>query len=488
MLTHYINYSIPPDEATWIDRVERGCLALEKDCPYGPLMTAVSADKPDKPITDRQQYLRIRSKPSARLFTLDNGKKGCIRESAHAEHRYVQVGGRFNGPSKLVYDFGITYQTETWPECERIFVSVGDAVEAYSAQITPTAAARTLYAYHGVASGHSAFLNRSDDVKEAETLAIALAAIGRHLPHLNVPPPFVLRDSPAQPKELGWLNYWSPQTCEYLGFPDPERDQDLLANSYQTASGAWLVKLCPEPLDLGRADHLSIFADTYARFPRLGIRAVAKIIATPIPLSYPQNTAFIHEGDPYRIIDRLVPYLHEHGLKAVDRPPTNAGTNTITMVLIRGASGWTAIKCIPEDYLAGNWTGTSESRLAQICSAVGRGGFMLSAFNQIEAVMIEADGSGRTHVSGFRETAASDGDSSSARAAENPTPISFEWLPISTDMFNLDDCGQLAQQIYEELAGKNSDLCDNATFESALGEKVLQERQCIRIFFAPIKL
>lgn len=486
MLTHYINYSIPPDEATWIDRIERGCLALEKDCPYSPLMTAVSADKPDKPITDRQQYLRIRSKHSARLFTLDNGKKGCIRESAYAEHRYVQVGGRFNGPSKLVYDFGITYQSETWPECERIFVSVGDAVEAYSAQITPTAAARTLYAYHGVASGHSAFLNRSDDVKEAETLAIAVASIGRQLPYLSVPPPFVLRDNPAQPKELGWINYWSPQTCEYLGFPDRERDKDLLANSYRTASGAWLVKLCPEPLDLSRADHLSIFADTYARFPKLGIRAAAKISAMPTPLTYPQNTAFIREGDPWRIIDRLVPYLQAHGLKAVERPPKNADT-TIIIALIRGASDWTAIKCIPEEFLASNWPGASESRLAELCSTVGSGGFMLSVYTPIEAVMIEADGSGRTHISGFREMGTSDDDSLLAMAAESPTPISFEWLPISADMFNLDDCGQLAQQIYEELAGKNADLCDNAFFESALDGKVLQERQCIKIFFASTK-
>jgi hypothetical protein len=397
---HRLTYAISPDRETWVDRVERGCLALEAACRSSPLMTSQEAEKADRSVADRRKYFRARLTRSGWPFDLTNGRSGRIKPGGEsADNTYVGAGGQFYEPGQIVYRFNISFHTDEWSECERIFVSVGDAVQAYSAQITPEAATQTLRAFHSVGSGHS---SSPQIVQEAATLSTALAAIGRQLPRLNDPPPLVVRAHPAQPKELGWINYWSAQTCEYLGFPDSQRDRDLLAHSYRAPAGAWLVKLCPEPLDLSRREHLSIFADTYARFPKLGIRAVEKKSHEALPMSYPQNTAFIHEHNLSYIVDLFVPFLRDRGLQVVERVPKGE-TQSVTVGLFPGASDWTNIKTIPQEFLAEKPPGVEEPRLFELCRAIKREGFMLNVYNQIEAVLLETDGAGRTHVSGFRE-------------------------------------------------------------------------------------
>lgn len=495
LLTHNINYAIPPDRSAWIDRIEHGCIALEAACPFGRLMTARSAEKPDKLITNRQQYLQGRLKHSAWLFDLGNGRCGGINRLGFVDSHFASAGGRFNEISGIVYDFMITFQTETWAECERTFITVGDAVDAYSAMLCPDAAMKRLIYYERLVSGHLAFMVQQDDMhmrasaeaemREGERLQADLAGIGRQLPRFN-DHPLATRDNPAQPKQLGWINYWSAETCEYLGFPDLERDKDLLAHSYRTPAGAWLVKLCPEPLDLNHPDHLSIFADTYTRFPKLGIRAPEKKPNLPLSISYPQNTVFIHESDPWYIIDRLVPFLEKQGLRAVERLPKNAAEGTLTIGLIRGKD-WTIVKTIPELYLAEKSANTGKPRLVEFCNAIGREGFMLNVYNQIEAILLETDGAGRTHVSGFRDREPQRTDGLEDLALENPSVAHFELLPIAVDMLDLEDCGQLAQQLYGELAGQNADLCDNKTFAAALGSKILQDRQGVKLHFVPIR-
>lgn len=72
---------------------------------------------------------------------------------------------------------------------------------------------------------------------------------------------------------LGWLNYWSAQCCDYLGFPDPARDSELLSSSVRTPKGGWLVKLTADPLDIRCATHLQAMLQAYKRFQRVGTRA-----------------------------------------------------------------------------------------------------------------------------------------------------------------------------------------------------------------------
>jgi hypothetical protein len=451
-------------------------------------MYACETEKPRRAIAERQGYLRDRLKHSAWLFTLDNGRHaGVARGIEYADSRYVQVGGRFNEPGRVTYGLAIAFSAETWAESERVFVSVGDTVDAYSAHITPDAATRTLRAYYGVASGRLPYVDRPEDMSESANLSAALTRIDRQLPRIGIPLTDLTHmnsDHPAQPKELGWINYWAAPTCEYLGFPDPQRDRDLLAHSYRTPAGAWLVKLCPEPLDLNRPEHLAIFADTYARFPKLGVRATEKKPDETLPISYPQNTVFIHERNLSHIVDLLVAFLLDRGLQVVERVPKGEA-QSITVGVFPGASDWTIIKTIPEEFLGQKPPGVEEPRLVELCRAIRQEGFMLNVYNQVEAVLLETDGAGRKHVSGFRDEEGKLEDLSNVQALESMV-VSFELLPIELDIFNLDDCGQLAQQLYTELGGKNADLCDNERFAASLDGKQLQERQGLKLRFVPL--
>ena len=73
-------------------------------------------------------------------------------------------------------------------------------------------------------------------------------------------------DSMELPTELGWVNYWSPLTCKRLGFPDADRDTQLLSLSKKTPAGSWLVKLTPEPIDLTKSADVAALKSAYERF------------------------------------------------------------------------------------------------------------------------------------------------------------------------------------------------------------------------------
>lgn len=91
----------------------------------------------------------------------------------------------------------------------------------------------------------------------------------RGLPALKFPQE--LR-SPEIPHRLGWLNYWSAAATRIIGFPDPERDADLLSRARRLSSGGWVVQLTDAPLTLDNPAHLDALLRAYARFPVIGGR------------------------------------------------------------------------------------------------------------------------------------------------------------------------------------------------------------------------
>ncbi len=103
---------------------------------------------------------------------------------------------------------------------------------------------------------------------------IALAkAMARALPRIGFeyyPPNSKL---PLLPQRLGWLNYWSAEVAEHLGFPDPQKDADLLPLCRKLPSGHWVVQLTEDPLDLTRPDHVEAIVRAYWRFDKIGRRA-----------------------------------------------------------------------------------------------------------------------------------------------------------------------------------------------------------------------
>ncbi|MCP3143278.1 DUF5953 family protein [Pyxidicoccus xibeiensis] len=78
---------------------------------------------------------------------------------------------------------------------------------------------------------------------------------------------------PEIPYYLGWLNYWSAAAANAIGFPDPDRDSELLLRARRTTSGGWIVQLTDAPLDLDKPDHLAALLWAYERFPEIGGRA-----------------------------------------------------------------------------------------------------------------------------------------------------------------------------------------------------------------------
>jgi hypothetical protein len=104
---------------------------------------------------------------------------------------------------------------------------------------------------------------------ESDSPDVRLArAIAPLLPRM----PFAIPNPIGLPDRLGWLNYWQPEVASELGFPDPGKDAALLPLSYRTGSGAWLVKLTEESLDLTHTDHLRAIAQAYWRFDKIGKR------------------------------------------------------------------------------------------------------------------------------------------------------------------------------------------------------------------------
>lgn len=92
----------------------------------------------------------------------------------------------------------------------------------------------------------------------------------RGLPMLNLPEKLPAAELPCF---LGWLNYWSVAAARAIGFPDPDRDAELLTRARRTASGGWVVQLTDAPLDYDNPAHLDALVRTYERFPGIGGRS-----------------------------------------------------------------------------------------------------------------------------------------------------------------------------------------------------------------------
>lgn len=117
-------------------------------------------------------------------------------------------------------------------------------------------------------NGAGAFDSRCHQKQIA--LAKSLAAVLPRIGFEYYPPNSRL---PLLPQRLGWLNCWSNEVAEHLGFPDPQKDADLLPLCSQLPSGHWIVQLTEDPLDLTRPDHVEAIVQAYWRFDKIGRRA-----------------------------------------------------------------------------------------------------------------------------------------------------------------------------------------------------------------------
>jgi len=135
--------------------------------------------------------------------------------------------------------------------------AAGDVLEAVSE------AARALW-------GHATPFQASWEIVQQTRAPDGTESPPRGLPAIKRPEEIA---SPEIPHRLGWLSYWSAAAALAIGFPDPERDGDLLSRARRTASGGWLVRLTDGPLDLDKPAHLDALKRAYERFPRIGGRS-----------------------------------------------------------------------------------------------------------------------------------------------------------------------------------------------------------------------
>ncbi|MCY1020836.1 DUF5953 family protein [Pyxidicoccus sp. MSG2] len=136
----------------------------------------------------------------------------------------------------------------------------GDTLRAWHLAFTPLAALGTLLP---VLFSANVRLPASLDPRARLPALKALPRLGNRTE---------LLPGPETPLQLGWLNYWSPETALRLGFPDASRDGEWLARSTRTDSGAWVVKLTDTPLELERPEHVEALVRAYARFDPVGAR------------------------------------------------------------------------------------------------------------------------------------------------------------------------------------------------------------------------
>ena len=255
---HRIDFNVPEAAASWPERMEAACRVLEEAFPGEKLNEAAQQKKSGEwlHVADRPAYFKKLVKTKRRWLTITNGKAVVGRgDTGFRDEGVINVGGVMVRPYPEYFSLSVMFRESPLELCEKIMVAIGDAVWAYTGQLTPL---ETSLRLRGAQLGH-------DPIEDLSWLSAQLPQL-RYCAYDGL-------EAAEQPEILGWMNYWSETTCRYLGFPDRERDRPLLAHSYATPKGAWLVKVSAEPLDVRLPQHLEVLSWAYERFPKLGVRA-----------------------------------------------------------------------------------------------------------------------------------------------------------------------------------------------------------------------
>jgi len=264
-LVNTYGFRIPAAADSWSARVEAGCRVLEAR--FGAQLNLAAAGtkyrSTVKAVTNRATFFKQRLKTKGRGFGLSNGRHGG--ES-------VRLGGN------MIYGLdaftvNVYHPDRGLPFTEEVFVALGDATEAYSSQMTPRSALDRL----AKAQWHAVWEDKVTRVDPGE-----LTPEERRLPPI-AQVAFPQTPDLLSPHHLGWINYWSEEVCEYVGFPAVLAGHPVLDDCYRTPRGAWLVKLGREPFEPRNAAHLELLRQMYERFPRVGMRIADGVAVHDVP-------------------------------------------------------------------------------------------------------------------------------------------------------------------------------------------------------------
>ncbi len=263
-----LSFLSPADAATWVARLEAACVFLETypALPRFPLQQ-IALKGEAKVVKDRGKLFASSLKDEYRSLAILNGRRRRIKRGGEVVDNGTVVMRRHN--QLLPQAFGFTVSTpRLTPEARKdVLIGVGDALHAVSGFTMPRGAWHLLH--ERASEWHRVATDRPESTRMTDFRNL-LAREKLELPVVQTN--YGAFASPFQPELLGWMNYWSEATCQYIGFPQSERDSDLLASATRTPGGAWEVTITPDPLDLMRADHLMRYAELHARFPPLGVK------------------------------------------------------------------------------------------------------------------------------------------------------------------------------------------------------------------------
>jgi hypothetical protein len=436
-----IELSLAAGEEGLADRLEAFCeLLVERG--IAPSLPYVLRGSKLAAVRKRADYFgdELRRK-TARVFVSSSASRRVTADSTFIE-------GLTDVWSGMTFSVRVEYPSWPWPDQERVLAAAGDALRALSGFVTPEASTIQLMA-HSAIGMHASPADRATVELKAHGLLEALQQGGVVLP--SIKPIFlggVLRHR-AQPQTLGWLNYWSAETCEFLGFPDPVRHADLLRHSQRTAAGAWLVKITEEPLDVTRVDHVTMLASVYQRLPNLGIRIRDAADAGGASMQPSRMArAFVEAADPLAVARTLEVLLESSGIViSVGQPPRSPAPG---LTVKHGAQGWTEIVAQPAEFLAEHRIG-DRPLLGALCRTLRTSGFLLSVHSRVDAVLMESDFSGVCRVSGGLSGSDYTARQFHGLPIEAPL-IQFRALPVELDMLDVDDYFQLLEAVTAEFA------------------------------------
>jgi hypothetical protein len=252
-----VTFDVPMQGDSLVDRLGAVCDVVERAFPGEKLCLALSYNEPGAhiPVKDRRKYFAQRGRTKLHWFQLHNGKsiRGW-RDGRKLDEGRVALGGRIFRHDLGLLSMGVDFPDAPWTLFEQLLVEIGDVASAFHAAVVP--------------DGNEVLRATQFDTRTAQPDPTLIERGIPRLKDFTYGGPAVA----AQPMYLGWLNYWSAETCAFLGFPDEDQHAALMPLSYKTPAGAWVVKLTAEPLDIRRSEHVDALAKAYRLLPRIGLR------------------------------------------------------------------------------------------------------------------------------------------------------------------------------------------------------------------------
>ncbi len=384
-----MDFVLSADAETWTERIERALLRLE--ALTGTALVHDEWSSSGKRVARRSTLLQQCLKKRWRQFSLSNGVSGALGAKGYADAEHVTFSGVIEEYSGAVYVVHVSMQFERPEFIVEVIREVGAALGCFSAQLMPQSVENALRAtYMGDAGSE---YHR----KQAEHIVSALKECALSLPPVNPYTRHYFVD-PRVPFSLGWINYWSRETCEYLQFPDLERDTALLRHSFETADGAWIVRLSDEVLDLHNLDHLCLYSATSARIFSAAPSPVAGRPELGAASHDPQRAVLLRFDDIHAVAEAIRTLASAQGHALL--PADSAEPAATALRLRAGTYGWIQIDSENADYFLHSSDMQPVPRFVALCEALQCAGLAVTAYSEEEITAFCVDPGGDWTVSG----------------------------------------------------------------------------------------